>query len=540
MDVTKNRSLVDLFMRPADLHPARPALWVNGRSISYDQLKRSAETLAAGLSASRRKIGDGLCAVLTNRSETSYSSVIGSMLAGLIYVPLNVHFPTARNVTILEASGANLLIVDETSVEPAREILFRVRRPLIVLMPDSSEPPKWHRNIGHHRFICSDEIRGFGHVGWTVTTAEEGAYLLFTSGSTGTPKGVMVTHRNALTYISNVYQRYRPTTEDRFSQVFDLTFDLSIHDMFLCWAGGSCLYSVPDTGVMGLFSFIRRHELTFWFSVPSTAAFMEKYRMLRPGAFPTLRWSLFCGEVLSWRLAALWQRAAPNSVLENLYGPTEATIAFTVYRLPPQAAAETELEAAGATQIVPIGNPLSGQEVAIIGEDGRPVPDGEVGELCLGGAQVAPGYWNQLELTELKFAAPVGYGRKGRKWYRTGDLAKFDQRVGLRFLGRSDNQVKIRGYRVELHEIEGTIREAAETSLVAVVPWPLDDSNLPMGVVAFISGSPIDADMIKKNCGDVLPHYMVPSEFIEVHDWPLDSNGKTDYFVLKNMLSKEI
>ena len=133
-------------------------------------------------------------------------------------------------------------------------------------------------------------------------------------------------------YLEAAQARYAIGPEDRCSQTFALTFDLSVHDMFLCWAGGGCLCVPPARSVMAPGAFVQEQKLTCWFSTPSTAALMLRLRMLRANAFPTLRWSLFCGEALATPVADAWRAAAPASRLDNLYGPTEATIACTVHR----------------------------------------------------------------------------------------------------------------------------------------------------------------------------------------------------------------
>ena len=523
-------ALVDTFVAAAQRHPARPAVRAGGAFVSYGDLLALAEGLAGVLVSEGGAMGGKgqRCGVLGRRSASFYASVVGSMLASRVYVPLNPRFPAARNTAMLEAAGAAALIVDGKCAEQAREVLAARPTPMLVLLPDDDTVPAALGSLPQHRFVCRPAIDKSRAEGIRSALSRiDGAYLLFTSGSTGKPKGVLVSQGNGLTYVDNVMDRYRPTPDDRFSQVFDPTFDLSIHDMFLCWAAGACLYAAPDSGTIGLYSYIRKNELTFWFSVPSTAAFMERYGMLKAGVFPSLRWSLFCGEALPSRVAQSWHRAAPTAALENLYGPTEATIAFTAHRFDPVTAPTDD-------SVVSIGRPLPGQHVAVIGDDDRPVAKGEVGELCLGGSQVTPGYWRRPDLTEARFAVPKGVHNRVR-WYRTGDLAAVDDDGAVRFLGRVDNQVKIRGYRVELQEIEGVVRAAAQTSLVAVVPLREAD-GLAVGLAVFTSGSQADPAAVQAACEARLPEYMVPSRIEDIADWPVNANGKTDYGVLERRL----
>jgi amino acid adenylation domain-containing protein len=360
------------------------------------------------------------------------------------------------------------------------------------------------------------------------------AYLLFTSGTTGLPKGVAITHANANHYVQAVLDRYQPTPEDRFSQVFDLTFDLSVHDMFMCWAAGATLHVPPDSAVMAPTKFIRKNELTFWFSVPSVIPVMNKLRMLPAGAFPSLRTSLFCGEALPVASAASWQEAAPNSIVENLYGPTEATIAFTFYRWLPEYA-DRSFEAG----LVPIGRPFPGLDCVVLDAHGRLAPEDEIGELALGGPQLSPGYWKDEARTAEKFIGlDCGHGRPSR-WYRTGDLAQYDSEAGYVFRGRVDSQVKIMGYRVELGEIEQCVRNAAETDLVVAVPWPRNEGGGASGVIAFVCGSGIDAEAITSKCTEELAPYMVPSAIYNLESFPLNSNGKVDRGALARRLEED-
>jgi amino acid adenylation domain-containing protein len=524
-------TLYDLFRTSAKRYGSRPAIWVDGCSFSYAELDESARRLAGAIIATRGNLQQGQCALLVDRTPTAYVAVLGSLIAGLAYMPINPRLPRDRMMDLVRLSESDLIVVDDRCLATAEHVLDLCSRPLIVLLPDCHRPPLWTSGLAQHRFVCRSDIeRAALPDACGPSLTKEGAYLLFTSGSTGMPKGVLIDHANALAYIRNVSERYSPCPDDRFTQCFDLSFDLSVHDMLLCWSAGACLYCVPHAAMSSPRNFIRRHELTFWFSVPFTAAFMSRMHMLRPGEFPTLRWSLFCGEALPMRLAREWQRAAPNSIVENLYGPTEATVAFTAYRLPDFG--ETD---ADEYDIAPIGFPLYGQQIAVIDSEGRILPDGEIGELCLGGSQVAKGYWNLADTTAQKFAPPRGASTSVR-WYRTGDLVRNTKKDGLLFHGRTDRQVKIRGYRIELQEIEAVIRSASGTELVAVVPWPVMADGLPLGIVGLINGSQVKTSAVLEECRKKLPEYMIPSELHDLSEWPLNANGKTDYRALRSIL----
>jgi D-alanine--poly(phosphoribitol) ligase subunit 1 len=528
------KSLFDLFLDSRRCHGDRPALWVDGSALTYAELYEATARLAGAIQMARGR-GDprelGQCGLLVNRTPTAYAAILASLMVGSAYVPLNPQFPRDRLRDTLLSSAVDTLIVDRHSAAVAGPLLESVSRPLTVLLPDSAEP-EWPLRGARHQYLTRAEIeRAPPAAPISEHSRENGAYLLFTSGSTGKPKGVLISNANALAYIENARRRYRPGPDDRFSQLFDFSFDLSVHDMFLAWSCGACVYCAPEGKLIGLSDFIRRSRLTFWFSVPSTAAFMRQLRMLKPGSYPTLRWSLFCGEALPMGLAATWQEAAPNSIVENLYGPTEATVAFTAYRLPKERRPELD-----ALPTVPIGLPLSGQKIMVANADGEPLVDGQAGELFLGGSQVAAGYWHAPNQTEARFQPPRRVNGEGTRWYRTGDRVAMSREHGLIFLGRVDRQTKIRGHRVELMEVEHTMRLAARTDTVAAIPWPIGHDGLALGLVGFVAGSQRTAAEIIQACRDSLPDYMVPSEIHCIINWPLNSNGKTDYLSLTGLL----
>ena len=322
--------------------------------------------------------------------------------------------------------------------------------------------------------------------------------------------------------------RFRFHENDRCSQNFDLTFDLSVHDLFVCWDAGATLVPYSEQTLTPA-TLIDEKELTCWFSVPSVAMFASKVGLLTPGAFPTLRWSLFCGEALSASLAEAWQQAANNSVVENLYGPTEATIAITWYRWNSQTS-----PAECVSGLVPIGWPFDGQQICAVNDNGEVVPTGETGELCLGGSQVTRGYLNDPEKTAKSFVKLPHTG--DQLWYRTGDLVRMDDRGCAYYLGRRDFQVKISGYRVELQEIDLVLRQASKTELAVAIPWPLSEGSAS-GIVGVVSGAdPASDQEVIKACQQRLPRYMVPARIYHFDQLPLNVNGKIDRGKITEML----
>jgi amino acid adenylation domain-containing protein len=351
---------------------------------------------------------------------------------------------------------------------------------------------------------------------------EDLAYVMFTSGSTGVPKGVPVSNGNVIAYVRHLTERFSFDETDRFSLTSDLTFDLSVHPVWVCWESGACLCSVPQDARWAPAKFVRDKKITAWTSVPSAVMVLKRLRMLARDVFPTVRYSMFCGEALLADWAAAWQEACPNSVIDNLYGPTEATCAVLGY--PWNRESSPALCDSG---IVPIGWPFPGHRVAVIDERRNPVADGQEGELCLSGPQVTKGYLNDAEQTGEKY---IRIGALGDgTWYRTGDLVRQAPDGCCHFVGRIDFQVKVLGHRVELQEVEHAVREGAGSGTAVCLPWPVSEGTA-FGIVAFVGGveGPFDESAVREHCGRVLPEYMVPAGYHVVSSLPRNANGKID------------
>ncbi len=442
------------------------------------------------------------------RDLLSLAGVLAAVLSDRAFVPLNPGFPVSRIATIALTAELSVILAAEAPESSVAELQSIMGHKVPILSGLATEGAPQAGSAG-------------GHAEGTRAVRDATRYIMFTSGTTGVPKGVRITETNLLSYLDAVADVVKIGPDDRATHFFDLSFDLAIHDIFVTWLAGAQLCVLPKAQTMSIDAYVRDNRITHWFSVPSLAAFCGRLGQLGTGAMPSLRSVLFCGEALPETVARSFLQAAPHAEAWNIYGPTEATIAFTAYRF-------SDPGALDAQTVVPIGRPMTGGRVRL-----EPI-EGDEGacELWLGGPQVSPGYVNMPEQTASRFITDDD----GTRWYRTGDVARWSDRHGLLFLGRSDDQVKVNGYRIELLEIDAALRAAAETEEAASLPWPLSDTGHADQIVGFVVQPRIPSAEIRQRCRARLPHYMVPRRIITLDAMPVTTSGKVDRAALRRLL----
>ena len=501
----------------ASSDPGRTALVIDHESWSYGELVAAAKTIATQFPGVDNGEPQPITAVMAQRHISAYAGILAARFSGHAYVPLNVNHPCQRNATILQSSGAGRVICGTRATDNLQEILVAAGSPA------DSLPIL---NCGDRRSDYQIEsVEGPWEPPARQGSAADLAYILFTSGSTGNPKGVPIQNRQLEAYLKVAGEMVGVRADDRFSQTFDLTFDLSVHDLFLCWENGATLVVASEKEMRMPAAYVREHGISCWFSVPSLAYQIRLQEDLTPGAFPGLRSSLFCGEALPTLVAQEWALAAPNSIVENWYGPTEATIACSRYVLGDESIAD---------DTVPIGVAFSGMELLVLDENLAPCSNGKSGELFLSGAQLAMGYLNDPAKTQANFVTLPG----DKQAYRTGDRAAVGQDGNVRFLGRVDNQVKVRGYRIELGEVEAALRSASSGLNAVALAWP-GGAEIATSIVAALETDSADIEGIQKQVGDVLPDYMVPSMTFCVPEFPKNASGKVDRKGLGELIAKK-
>lgn len=473
----------EVFRRSVVRFGDRPALRIGDQAWTYAELDIHAAAIAGW--CDRNTPAASRIAVHGRRKLAAYAGILGILRSGRSYVPLHPDHPPARWRTILERSGVTACVADTSVVEVLHTVIDRP--------------------------VLSD----WEHEGSGSVQAGIEAYIMFTSGSTGGPKGVPVSRSNVAAYLGHMLKQYPFTPDDRFTQLFALTFDLSVHDLFVCWGSGGCLCVPEEDSTLRLPSYMASNGITVWFSVPSMAALLRRMRAVYPGAFPGLKHSFFCGEPLPWDSVNAWAEAAPQSTITNLYGPTEATIAITAF--------DVRTAAAHRTGTVPLGRPMGDHGVRLLIED-----EGAVGELLLTGPQVAHGYLDDPVATALAF---IHLPKDDAVWYRTGDRVSMDEDGVLHFLGRSDDQVKVLGHRVEPAEVDGLLALHVPNGTVLTLPMTL---NGTIRLVTFID-TVMDTAPLLALLQQALPPYMVPDRIITLDGFPVTAHGKIDRNALLNI-----
>jgi amino acid adenylation domain-containing protein len=490
------------------------AVAMGDERLTYSELEALSNQLADALVEAGCRPGDRVC-LLAPKAPATIAAMLGVLKAGCAYVPVDTSAPPARTARMLRlAEPAAAFAMPE-----AEALLAELRR--CSALPDAlsaitpadaaGRPDRPHR---------------------VLQAPSDPAHILFTSGSTGDPKGVVVTHASVTAFVDWAVPYFGIAAGDRLSGLPPLHFDLSTFDVYAAMRAGAELHLVPPGTILPgqLAQYIERSEVVQLFCVPSMLAYILGHGALPEDGFPALRRILWCGEVLLTSVLREWMARHPRATFTNLYGPTEATIASSYHAVDSMPDERTP---------IPIGTACAGEELFVISDDGKPLPDGELGELCIAGVGLSPGYWRNPDATALAFVCDPRPGRVGERVYRTGDLARRDPAGTFHFLGRRDTQIKSRGYRIELGEIEravGALPAIAECAVVAIGTNRFEGVTICCAIAVSNGDQPLPA-ALRSQLRDVLPAYMLPGRWKLLDSLPKNGSGKIDRRAVEHLFA---
>jgi amino acid adenylation domain-containing protein len=469
-------SVVDVFAGVVERSRDDVAVVCGGASVTFGELGGRVERLAhrlAGMGVGR----EVPVAVLLSRSVESVVAMLGVLVAGGVYVPVDPSYPVERVRFMVRDSGARVVVT-------SAEWLGMVSGTGVHVVP-IDEPVD----------VAAGDL--------PVVVDSQSAYVIYTSGSTGGPKGVAVSHSGLASLVAFHRNEVMSTVAGgaRVGLVASLSFDASWNLLFWLLAGHE-LHIVEDDvrrDAGELVRYLRDHQVDVLEVTPTYAERLVDEGLLDGG--PSV--VIVGGEAVG---TGLWERIAhtPGVTGFNFYGPTECTVDAAIARID------------GDRPV--IGRPVGNSRVFVLDEWLRPVPAGVAGDLYVAGIGVARGYVGRSGLTAERFVAcPFGVGER---MYRTGDVVRWTHDGALEFVGRVDDQVKVRGYRVELGEVAEALGECGSVRQVAVVARA-------DRLVAYVVGSG-DTEQLRRHAAERLPEYMVPSVFVWLDGLPLTPNGKLD------------
>ncbi|MEV4614803.1 amino acid adenylation domain-containing protein, partial [Kitasatospora sp. NPDC049258] len=482
-------SVTAAFDRWVRATPDRTAASFDGRALSYAELDAWANRLAHRLIAHGigRGARVGLCAP---RSVELVVGMLAIARTGAAYVPLDPANPAERLAYMLADAEVEAVLYEPGVAAAVPEGTF-LRLPL--------DP-------------ADDQPAGAPAV---EVGPDDLLYIIYTSGSTGRPKGVCIPHRAVLALVWQA-DFVRLTPDDVIGQASNASFDVATFEVWGALCNGALVVGVPKEVLLSgpaLRDHIAEHGITVM-NVPSSL--LSALAQETPDVFGGLDTLLFGGEAADPAAVAAVLRRPPGRML-NVYGPTETTT-FSVAGLIGSVA--------DGDQGVPLGRPVSHMWVYVLDADGALTPPGATGELWIGGAGLAHGYWNRPELTAERFLDDPF--RPGERVYRTGDLGRWNADGELEFCGRIDDQVKIRGYRVEPGEIAAVLTEHPGVREAVVVVRA--DAGGPARLVAYAvpAGPGVDAASLRRFAAERLPEFMVPAAVLLLERLPLNANDKVD------------
>ncbi len=495
-------TIVGLFEEQAERFPENVALIFEGEKLTYRELNERSNQLAHTVRRDYREFtgneikGNTLIGIYMERSVDMLVGILGILKSGAAYVPFDRADPQSRLRFKINDCGCRMIL---TSSECVSDLVFLAEKDTLPVSVDEyrEEIEKSPRSNPPH-----------------INKPGDLAYVIYTSGSTGTPKGVMIEHCGVINLACSHKKSFKIEEGERILQFAPISFDASVSTLFCALLNGAGLCMCSEKvrkDVDRLAEFIVDKEISL---IDIPAKLLEL--LPRDLDLAHLRYIITAGEVCDQKTMDYW---CDKVKLINAYGPTESTVCATFAEYSPDK---------GNTNI---GRPISNKKVYVLDSGLNPVPTGVPGELYIGGDGLARSYLNHPEITAERFLTnrflkDAESEHCERRMYRTGDMVRWTKDGELEFLGRNDDQVKIHGYRIELAEVEHRLSSFDGIAMCAVKVYQREKEKYLCAYYTLCKK--VSADGIRDYLATVLPDYMIPSYFVELEKFPLNTSGKID------------
>ncbi|KZN47812.1 non-ribosomal peptide synthetase [Pseudoalteromonas luteoviolacea] len=508
MSDRSNLTVIDYFKQQVEIAPQAIALVEGDQSMTFEELNRRSDALCDSLLA-QGVTPEDLVGVCVPRSIELIVSVIGILKSGAAYLPIQSDYPQARIQHILKDAAVEVMVTNHST-----GVIYDTVSALSVKI------------IG-----TNDTVGDSSKAALKQQLLENLAYCIYTSGTTGTPKGVAVTHKNLLSYCLTAKDTHCLKKGDKVLLFSSICFDASIGEIFPTLIAGATVVISPEEVLspVELCQFSSIHQVTV-ISLPTSYwhALVDQFSQCEEVWPTSLRLMSVGGEKLLLDRFDVWRQLPQSQQIQWIfdYGPTETT--FLCCSHEPQCTYNYE--------VMPIGQAMPNAHIYILNEDLEPVSGQEVGEIYISGEGVSRGYLHQSSLTAGAFL-PDPFSTLGKRMYKSGDQARFNQRGDIEFIGRIDNQVKVMGHRIELGEIESVLLRHQKVSQAFAT---LFEQGPQKKVVVYICANALAESELREFAIQHLPKSMRYLDFVITSNFPLNPiNGKINKQLLEQMYQQK-
>ncbi|MDP1574036.1 MAG: AMP-binding protein [Coxiellaceae bacterium] len=481
-------------------NPDSIALVIGEDQYSYHHIISSAKSLSFFLKKHVKK--NIPCILLSEKTHFFYELILACFLSKLIYTPININGSLDRNKKIIQSIDNAVILIGDIDYEKIKPFIPSFSKKKIFVL--NQNLLKFFKKNNRVRYIALDTTSSKKI---TFPSEKDIAYLLFTSGSTGSPKGVPISYKNINAYLASVWILFPCDTNDHFSQISDIGFDISIHEILFCWSVGATLHVYDSNFFSSIVDFIGNSGITQLIVIPSMIDQIVKLSRYFKINFKMLKKTIVCGEPFPITYAKSWEKIAPNSTIINFYGPTEATVSCIYHCY------NAKNDYSGLTT-VPIGYPFPGVGIALTNQS----------EMVVSGEQVSSGYLFSDSKKNEKFQLSAD---KKINRYFTGDTAFFHKKYGFVFKERRDDQWQIRGYRIEKSEVENTLKLVTGFDDICVVPQC--NSEKLIDYLCLFSLENFRLKDYEKELRSYLIPAAIPEKHFVIDAFPRFTNGKINY-----------
>jgi amino acid adenylation domain-containing protein len=503
-------NIIEYFIKTASLYPAKQAVIEGETSISFEQLRRQSIAFASAI-VQQNDIYNLPVAVYLPKTIHTVIADMAIMYSGNAYMNLDVKAPIERIHNILKQVDPEIIITNSRYLDVIKSVLPSSLKVYLIDQPYSFNEEQEKQLL--KRLSCLIDTDPY--------------CIINTSGSTGTPKSVVLNHKSFIDFTEWSIDTLKIGQDEIIGSLSPSIFDIYSHELCMMMAKSSTIVLLPEqlsAFPIRILEILKKENVSYLFWVPTIMVNIANMDMLSKIELPALKTVWFAGEVLPTKQYNYWHKKLPETKFVNLYGPIEITLDCTYYIV------DREFD---DSEPLPIGFPCRNTSILILNETNRQCKPGEEGELCVRGTSLAMGYYNNPEKTAAAFTQNPLNTKYPELIYRTGDVVAENERGEIMFRGRKDTLVKHLGYRIELGEIEHIVVNTLQLVSNGCVIYNRQNKEITL---VYEATEDISVAEFRKQIGQSLPKYMIPTKYVRVDKMPMNPNGKIDRLKLNKQI----